>query len=278
MDTTGVIDQQSTGEATAKTETESSVTGTVAPEGSQGQQDNAGISQEVSEGGKGQGTEPRPQFRSKMATINELRQKLRERDSQIQSFQERLTKFEQKFQPRQERKPSRSFWEAPEEVLEERLQNHITAMEERLAQRWQEQQTQIQQTAEWRQETMEATKLVQDTLKLTEEEQEELAEMLRTSRAAQQMSPMDRAEYAIFKWQQAKGIGDRSDLKRRAASVPGTSTQHRGGPRIWSEAEINAELAKFPTNPGKWTEEHEKSWRNLDSEIKLAYKQGRVRK
>lgn len=279
MDTTGVIEQPIAAESTANQSTESSGQGQVDAQASQGEQDIAGGEQSFAEGGKASGTETRRPFRpSKNETIFELRRNLRERDQQIKDLSERFSAFEKKFQPRgQNQKPSRSFWEAPEEVLEERLANHISALEERMSQRWEQSQTELQRTTEWRQETMEATKLVQDSLKLSGEESEEFAEMLRSSPIAQRMSPLERAEYGIFKWQQAKGIADKSDLKRRAASVTGSSTQHQGGPRMWSKAEIEGELAKFPADPAKWTEDHEKQWKSLDLEIKQAYRQGRVR-
>jgi hypothetical protein len=280
MDTTGAI-AEATQESTETQSTESSGQGPVESQGSQEQKDsNAGDPQGHSEGGKDQGTESRqPYIRkpSKNQTIYELRAAVRERDQKLQSFEERLAQFEQKFQPRQERKPSRTFWEAPEEVLEERLQNHITAMEERLAARWEEQQTKTQQTEAWKQETLEATKLIKDTLKLSFDQEEELAELLRSRPAVRQMSPMERADYAIYLWNKDKGIRDTSAMKHQAATVTGAGVS-QGGPKIWTEAQIEAEMKKFPSDPGKWTDDIKKKFDAIDQEIKSAYTQNRVRK
>ena len=277
MDTsTGTLDPQ-TGESTATQSTESTGQGQVDPQGSQGQTDNAGGEQSTAEVGREQGTEPRRPYRSKNQTIWELRQQIRERDRQYQELNERLSQFEQRFQPRQNQKPSRTFWEAPEEVLDERITGHLSEMEKRILERMEQRDQQNQQTAEWKQETLEANKLIKSELKLSGDEEEELAEMLRASPAVKHMSPLERAEYAIYLWNKQKGVTDKSQTKRLAASVSGTSTAS-GGPKMWTEKEMELEMSKFPSDPSKWTEDQNKRFKELDYEFRMAYKQNRVRK
>lgn len=279
MDTATETVGSETSEATEKTTPASSGTESVASDASQGEQDNAGGSQDSADGGKGNGTESRRELRkpSKNQTIYELRQAVRERDQKLQSFEERLAQFEQKFQPRQERKPSRTFWEAPEEVLDERISGHLSEMEKRILQNLQETRERDQQTAEWKQETLEATKLIKDTLKLSFDEEEELSELLRSRPAVRQMSPLERADYAIYLWNKEKGVMDKAPLKNKAATVTGAGVQ-QGGPKQWTTAEIEREMSKFPTDPKRWDEATSKRFDEIDREIKRAYAEDRVRK
>lgn len=278
QDDTATLGQE-TAESTETQSTESSGQGQVETQGSQGQQDNAGGSQGRSDVGREQRTEPRRQFRSKNQTIYELRQAIRERDAKYQELENRLSQFEQKFSPRQDRKPSRTFWEAPEEVLDERITGHLSEMEKRILDQMHQRDQQMQQTAEWRQETLEANKLIKSELKLTVDEEEELAELLRASPAVRHMSPMERAEYGIFLWNKQKGVTDKTQTKRMAASVSGQTSGASGGAKMWTEKEMEAEMNKLNSIPiDKWTEDQHKRFKELDYEFRLAYKQGRVRK
>lgn len=275
-DTTGTIDS-TTGEATATESSASTESGKVAPEGSQGPVDNAGGEQSTSEGGKANGTDSRKSFRSKNQTIYELRQAVRDRDVKLQSFEERLASFEQKFQPRQERKPSRTFWEAPEEVLDERITGHLSEMEKRLLDRMEQRDAQNQMSSDWKQEASEAAKLITSQKDLTDDDMSEIKEIVDSNPAMQKMRPMERAEYALYLWQKEKGITDKSGMKQRATSVQGTPPT-ASGKRMWTKSEMDREVAKFPTNPGMWTPEQSKAWTALDNEFQLASSEGRIRK
>lgn len=277
-DDTATLGQDTTGAATEQTTSESTETGPVAPEASQGESTDAGASQERSDGGRDRGTDTRRPYRSKNQTIYELRQDVRERDAKLRSFEERLSSFEQKFQPRQNSKPSRTFWEAPEEVLDERISGHLSEMEKRIIENLQQTRQIDQQTSEWRQETLEASKLIKSELKLTEDEEEELADMLRSRPAVAQMRPLERADYALYLWNKEKGITDKSSLKNRAASVQGSGGSSNGGPRIWTESDIDREMKKYPPDPARWSAEQKKQFEAVDAEIRRAYKEQRVRK
>lgn len=257
-------------------------TGSDAPDLSQEGQNNASGSQDFAEGGSANGQGFRQRGPSKLDTIRELRSRIREEraqhQEQIAELRSRFDEFENRFKTgNREQKPSRTFWEAPEEVLDERLQEKLAAMEERLSQRWQETQSQSQQTAEWKQETSEAAKFIQSQ-KVAPEDEEEIADIIRETPAMRNMRPMDRAKYALYLWREEKGINqDKSGLKARASSVQGAAPANVAG-KVWTEAEMERELNKFPQNPKDWTDDHKKQFDALNLEFERAYKEKRVKK
>lgn len=282
MDNTGTIDP-STGDATETSQpTSSSGSEPVASESSQGQETNAGGEQSFSEGGKDNGTDTRrPQFKSKNQTIYELRQKLRERDSywetEMGTVKQQLAEFQKMFRGK-DQKPSRTFWEAPEEVLDERMQNHLSAMEERLAQRWEEKQTETQTAQQLRQEASEAAKLIKSQKGITDDDIMEIRDILSSDPVARRMadSPMEQAEYVLYKWQKEKGVTDKSSLKAKAASVQGAPPQAGGG-KVWTESEMEMTVNKLG-DPKTWTEKEKAEFSKLEREFMSAYSEGRVRK
>lgn len=283
MDDTAVLDpQKSGGDATDNQDPgHSPGTEPVASESPQGQENNAGASQEGSEGGRAEGTETRrPAFRSKNQTIYELRQKLRERDSywqtEVGTLKEQIAQIQKLFGRGQNPKPSRTFWEAPEEVLEERLQNHMTAMEERLAERWEKTQTASQENSEWKQETSEAAKFIRGQKGLSEDDLLELSNTIREHPLMEKLRPMERAEYALFLFNRDKGVSDKTVLKGRAASVNG-SGQNPAAEHVWTEQEMEAEYRKLG-DPKNWTAETHQKAKQLEQEFMRAYSEKRVKK
>ena len=283
MNDTGTIAPTDGGIATDNQTPESSNgSGTVAPENSQEIESNAGGEQSSSEGGREQGTETRrPQFKSKNQTIYELRQKLRERDgyweTEVGTLKQQLAEIQQMFRG-QKQKPSRTFWEAPEEVLEERLENHLSAMEERLASRWEEKQSKYQQDLQLRQEASEAAKLIKSQQGITDDDIMEIRDILASDPVARRMadSPMEQAEYVLYKWGKSKGITDKSSLKSKAAGVQGAPPQ-AGGAKIWTESEMEQAVMKLG-DPKRWTDKEKSEYARLEQEFMNAYAQKRVRK
>lgn len=251
-----------TGEATTKTEAGGSATETVASDGAQDQKTNAGGSQEQTEGGKDDGTEQaKSKFVSKQQQLYELRQKLRERDSQIEQLNERFSQFERKLQERtQEQKPSRTFWEAPEDTIKEMMEENRKA----LLTEFNQTRLQDQEGVAWKQETSEAAKFIQSQKGMTQDDHIEIAELIRSTPAMANMRPMERAEYATFLWQKSHGIGDRSAAKARAATVtgsPGTSTGKRNA------ADVEKDILSLPKDMKKWSPEDHKRYDALEKEI-----------
>jgi len=271
----------STPGATVKTTSDiSPETGSVAPEGGQNPSgESAGDSQEFSEGGSDDGRQGRFSGRSKLGTIRELRAKLREERSQRESLvgdlQSRLDNLEAKLRPAQnDQRPSRTFWEAPEDVSRELTRAELKSFKEELLGELRQTEQEREQTAEWKQETSEATKFIRTQKGLTPEDEEEVADIVRSTPSMMNLRPMERAEYAMFLWQKQKGIGDKSSIKARASTVAGSTTS-TGGKRIWTDADMKREIDKF--SGSKWTPEQVKAFDVLNREFEDAVRENRLK-
>ena len=279
MDTTGTIDPI-TGESTETASTEPAGQGTVEPQAPQGEKGNAGEPQGDTEGGKDNETDTRTQrpFRSKNQTIYELRQKLRDQEGQFTSRLDQLqSKFEEmknQIQPRgQDRKTSRTFYEAPEDTLSEIFDKKLSAFEEKFSQRLETARQQDQQSVAWKQETSEAAKFIQGQKGLQEDDIADIEEIVRSTPEMQNMSPMQRAKYAMYLYREERGITDRSALKAKAATVVGTPPGG-GASAGMTDEEMNREVDKLPKDVSKWTPEDHKRFDTLQSEY-LKTRQGK---
>lgn len=279
MDTTVTDIAPETGEATEK-ETPAGSTGTesVASE-TNGQ---AGDSQERAEGSPEDSQQARPRGPSKLDTIKELRAKLRERDSrygtEMETLKSQLDEMKQMIASRGgEKKPSKTFWEAPEEILEERMKANMQSLKEEILQGMQQRESVNQETTEWKQETSKAAEFIQGQKGISPNDHEDIAEIVRSTPAMQHMRPMERAQYAVYLWQQQRGIGDRSVLKAKAVSTTGVAPAP-GGQKTWTSAEIDAKTAEFEKVPQNlWTPEQKVAFETFAREIKDAFNQGRVK-
>jgi hypothetical protein len=282
MDMTGVVNagEITTQPGATETETPGVAQGTESV-ASENEQQPSG-SQESTEGSQVEGQPFRQRGPSKLDTIRELRAKLRERDQRYGSEMETLKSqlSEMKEMIAQSRngnpKPSKTFWEAPEEVLDERFDSKLTAMEKRLLDRFDKRETQNQESSEWKQETSEAAKFIQGQKGITPEDQEDIADIVRTHPAMQKMRPMERADYALFLWQKQRGISDKSSLKARAATVVGAPSA--GGEKVWTEAEIESKINEFNRTPmDKWSQDQIQKFDAFEREIREAQRAGRVK-
>lgn len=279
---TGVVNA---GEITAQpgaaaTETSESHqdTGSAAPENGAGQ---AGGEQSTAEGSRVEGQPSRQRGPSKLDTIRELRGKLRERDqrysSDVQGFKSQLEEMRSLIEQSRGggKKPSKTFWEAPEEIMDERFQTHTKTLKEELLREIRSARETDQTTSQWRQETSEAAKFIQSQPGMTEEDIADIKEIVEDSPAMANMRPKERAEYAMYLWQRQKGISDRSSLKTKASTVVGAASQ--GGPKQWTKAEFEKEVSKLPPNPGDWKAEHNAAYAALEREYRQAQLQGRMK-
>lgn len=259
-----------TGEATEKTDAAGTATEKVASEGSQDQKSDAGSPQGESEDGKGEGTETRKPFRSKNQTIYELRQKIREQEGtfsqKLEALEQRLEEMSRAASRGQDRKPSRTFYEAPEDTLRAINSEQLKQFKEELLGELRQTESEREQSSLWKQETSEAAKFIIDQKGLTEDDHKDIEEIVRSTPEMLAMSPMQRAKYALFIWREERGITDRSELKARASTVVGGP--HGQGPKELTEADINKRLDEFPKNVAEWTPEDHKKWDVLEREIK----------
>lgn len=270
------------GEATEKeTPQETGGTESVASESGQPEQDRAGGSQDSAEGGQVEGQPNRQRGPSKLDTIRELRAKLRDQrtafDSEVGSIRTQLDEMKAMIAARGgDKKPSKTFWEAPEEVLDERFSNQSKTLKEEILQEIRQGREQDQTTSTWKQETSEAAKFIQGQKGMTREDHEDIAEIIRSTPAMANMRPQERADYALFLWQKEKGIGDRSGLKARASTTVGAPPA-AGGQKTWTEAEVEAKIASYPRDPKHWTPDQVREFDNFERELRLATQEGRVK-
>lgn len=285
MDTTGTMDQVgTTGEATGQETAAGSATEQVASEGSQGQEANAGGEQSFSESGKDNGTgQRRSSFKSPQQRLYELRQQSREREqyweSELGSMKEKLSRFEQMFGQGQKQKPSRTFYEAPEDTLRELLKESLEPFRENLLGEIRQTQEERDSRAAVRQEASEAAKFIRSQKNMTPEDVQEIRELLATDEVAQSLSenPMKQAKYLLFLWKEQRGIGDRSGLKDMARGVTGASVSTGGAQKTWTESEMAKEMEKLgPVHT--WGPEQKKKRQEFEREFMKAYAEGRVKK
>lgn len=287
MDTTGAtgtIDPK-TGDATATQDAGSSSSAEpVASESSQGQEDNAGGEQSFSESGKANGTDTRkPQFRSKNQTIFELRQKLREQDSrwgtEVDTLKSQIAEIQKLFGRGQERKPSRTFYEAPEDTLREINSEQLSAFKEDLLNELRSTQQERDQQLSLKQEASEAAKFIRSQKGITEDEIQEIRELLQTDSVAQSLAntPMDQANYVWYLFEKQRGVTDKTALKDKARGVTGASVSTGGSAKTWTEAEMEKEVQKLG-DVKNWGPEQKAKYKQLESEFMRAYADGRVKK
>lgn len=256
-------------------------TGSVAPEESKDSSNQAGGSKDSSEGGGKDGQETRQRGPSKLDTIRELRSRLREQktywETEVGSLKDQLQAIQQTLASSSNgKKPGKTFWEAPEDVIDERLDGKLTAFEKRLLETISQRESQNQETAEWKREGLEAAEFIRKQKGMTPEDEDVIEELVRGNPEMANMRPMQRAKYAYFLWKEEKGIGDNSLAKARASTVVGQPPAP-GGPRQWNKAEVDAELAKFPHDPKNWTPEQNKAFDQLERELRQAQKEGRMK-
>lgn len=274
-----------TGEATVK-ETPVVQPGTESVASEAKAEERAGGSQDSAEGNQAEGQDSgNRRGPSKMDTIRELRGKLRDQRSYWESEQAktnaRFEELEARLKRGQDPKPSKTFWEAPEEVMDERFKTHTQVLRDEIREMLRTRDTESQETSEWKQETSQAAEFIRSQKGLTPEDMDSIKEFVveqldSPKSIIQQMRPQERAEYALFKWQQNRGIGDRGALKAKASTVVGAPPA-QGGQKTWTEAEIQRELDKFPKDISKYTKDDLVNFDLLEREIKQAQKDGRVK-
>lgn len=222
---------------------------------------------------------------SKMDTIRELRGKLREQrsywDNEMGTMRSQLDELKAMLKRGQDPKPSKTFWEAPEEVMDERFKSHTQALRDEIREMLQTRDSQSQETSEWRQETSQGAEFIRSQKGITSEDvdsiKEFIVEQLDNPRSPlHQMRPTERAEYAFWKWSQDRGISDKAPLKARASTVVGAPPV-QGGKRVWTDAEVQRELDKFPKKESEFTKEDQAAFLRLERDIKEASREGRLK-
>lgn len=278
---TDVIANPQGSEATeTETPASSSGTGSVAPDASQGATNDAGGSQETAEDGSVNGQESRSRRNSPFDTIKELRAKRREDraywETKMGEMSSRMEELQKAISlGNQSQRPSKSFFEAPEEVLDERLNSRFSELEKNILKHFDSRHQQDSQDALRQQETNEAVKLAYAQKGFTTQDESDLAEIIQ-EKGLGRLGSIGAVEAGLLIWKERRGISDKSALKAKASTVMGAPPTNNGA-RTWTEAEMSAELDKFPKDPKNWTPEQNKAFETLERELKSAHIENRVK-
>jgi len=286
MDITGVVDSPATlgGDATAKETPEGSPgTGEVAPDAPQGAENQAGGSQDPSESGSVDGQSVRQRGPSKLDTIRDLRAKLREQrsywESEMGTVKSQMEELKNLMQSGQSGpKPRKTLWENPDDWFDDKLGTHMSDLERRIVSKIEKRDSESQADYQQRLEVSEAAKFIKSQKGMTEDDIQEIREILAENPKWAQLDPMDQAEFALARWQKGHGITDKSDAKARAATSGGSGHASEGGAKIWTESEMEREISLLPRDPKNWSDENKKRFDYLDTEFKRAVSEGRVKK
>lgn len=264
-------------------------TETKAPDSSAGQEnvasetaEQAGESQDSPDGSSVDSQAGRTRGTSVHSRIREMQARMREQrnywESEVGGLKSQLEEIRNRLgEGQQGRKPSKTFWEAPEEVLEERLSSHLSDFEKRMSTKFEQTQAQREESQLRQQEVSEAAKFIRTQKGMTEDDIQDIREILHSNPKWENLDPMDQAEFALAKWEKQRGITDNSAKKARASTVSGTPPSN-AGPKIWTESEIKAEVSKFPQDIAQWSKDDEAKFKRLDDEFKRAYRENRVTK
>lgn len=137
-----------------------------------------------------------------------------------------------------------------------------------LLEKFQEIRREEMQTQAWQQELQEAAKFVRSQKGLTDDDVEEIRDILREEEL-DSMPPMRAARLALALYKERHGVADKSDLKAKASMVAGQSLS-ANRKRIYSQPEMDAKIDYFMRNPMKMTPEDE-------DELRSAHAEGRIR-
>lgn len=274
MDNT--ITSPETSGGTAVTETPAQPTGT----------ENA-VSENIQvEGGEPQGSSESSQQQesgrrkwSMQDEVKELRAQRRELREQLNSFgsvREELANLREEMNRQRNpgtAKTPANFWQDPEGTLEAKLDERLERLQSSMFDRFDRTREQEYAQQALRQEQASATEFIRAQKGYNSQDDEDLIEIIEAmpKRTRDNSDPQTIAEYAWYKLQASRGIGDRSTLKRQAASVQGQPPGQGFGKKTWNKAEFDAACDMVEKNPNdpKNTE--------LLNELMSANKEGRVK-
>jgi hypothetical protein len=280
MDTTLTVGGGTTLGA-AETATPEPSTGTESA-ASETKETDASGEQSTAEGGQEQTAQGRKRW-SIQDEVKELRAQRRELREQLRSSEETREELRQlredlnrrTAQPGTAKTPA-NFWQDPEarlQSLRDEIRDEIGEQNRGLMDAFH--QTREQEYAEQalNQERAQATEFIRSQKGFDPADEEDIVEIIKDlpPNVQRAWSPMIVAEYAWYKFQATRGVGDRSLAKQRASGVQGQPPGTGFGRKIWTKAEYDAtldQIEKTPTNP---------KWNELIAELESAHKEGRVR-
>ena len=275
---------------TSGEETTSGTAETTAPEQTTGQEpaasettSDAGREQSTSEDGqpeqgKGRKWSVYDEIKELRAQRREWRQSQQAQEARYNQLVEELRQFREaqnRPDPGKAGQARKNFWEDPDGSIDARLEEKLSRLEESLANRFDSVRQQEAFEAELHQKRSGAVEFIRSQEGYDPQDDEDIAEIIRSIPNGQQMDPQMVAEYAWFKFKQARGIGDRSVARARASSVTGQPPGAGMGKKQYTQAEFDQAvdqaqemLRRNPNDP--------KINAYID-ELHSAYRDGRVK-
>jgi hypothetical protein len=127
------------------------------------------------------------------------------------------------------------------------------------------------------QEMSEAVKFIRSQKGMTDDGVEEIRELLSGIPGIETLSPLAQAKVALGLWLSEKGVSDKSALKAKAG-IPTGAPPTNGAKRIWTNAEVEAEITKrFPRDYSAWTPDIKAQFEAFKREIEQAQSEGRLK-
>lgn len=283
MDTTITSEPTETGSGTAVTEEPGQTTGgeSAASQSTEGASKEGGSSQESAEGSQGtsEGRRGSSLYRDviKLRTQN---RELREQAGSVEQLRQDLALLREELSRRNQPNPAKDpskFWQDPEGTLDSKLDERLERLQNNLFERFSQSREQEYAAQALRQEQESATEFIRTQKGYDPSDDEELADIIMEIPKQQllHMAPQVVAEWAWYKLQQSRGVGDRTLAKQRASGVQGQPPGVGFGRKTWNKAEYDQavdlvadKLQKNPNDP---------EMTKLYEELVSAHRENRVR-
>jgi hypothetical protein len=265
---------------TAVTETPGQSTGTEQAD-SGTQETEGGTEQSGTESGQGQTGQQRRRW-SMQDEVKELRAQRRELREQVASFgqmQEELRALREDLnrrnQPQTAKTPA-NFFADPEarlQALKEEIQEVVARQNEGLMTAFHETREQEYARQEHVQKSASAAEFIRSQQGYDPSDDEDLIEIIGElpKKMRDNTEPQALAEFAWYKLQASRGVGNRSLQKRQAAGIQGQPPGVGFGRKNWNRAEFNDAVDLVEKNP------HDPKMTELFNELMAAHKEGRVK-
>lgn len=269
---------------TAETETPEQSTGTETAD-SETKPTEGGAEQSSTEGN--QGNQPTGRRRwSLQDEVKELRASRREERARNSELMERFESMSRQLEElRTSREASRdggtaktpaNFWQDPEarlQALRDEIRDEIGEQNKGLMEAFHQTREQEYARQEHAQEVASSTEFIRSQKGYDPSDDEDLIEIISAlpKRTRDNSDPKTIAEYAWYKLQASRGVGDRGLEKRRASVVQGQPPGVGFGRKTWSRSDFDAACDMLEKNP------HDPKNAELLKELESAHKEGRVK-
>lgn len=240
-----------------------------------------GTEQSSTESGQGKTGQERRRW-SMQDEVKELRaqrRELREQLSQFGSVRDELAQLREEMnrraQPQTAKTPA-NFFADPEarlQALREELKDDLSRQNQELMSAFHETREQEYARQEQVQKSASAAEFIRTQQGYDPQDDEDLIEIIGElpKKMRDNTEPQALAEYAWYKLQASRGVGNRSLQKRQAAGIQGQPPGVGFGRKNWNRAEFDSAVDMVEKNP------HDPKMTELFNELMAAHKEGRVK-